>query len=476
LRAHACVRACQVCRCRCGGSSPGHAYIVRMCIGGADVAAPVQIGASEECPEHIAAAGGAVHPGFAHGSDFDIGLVELAEGSKTPPVQLYEGGDLGYSDCHKLSYLTARTVDTIGGSLPPRAMVTELKPMTNEECDILHEARTGFQDVTKNMLCAEGGLGRHRMMAGSPLLVPWKGAATGLVQIGVQKQGRREGPILYTRVSEMLQWILSAKGLGVHPAKMLHLQITDLHLPEGTSVTIYNGHSESARSRWKLDSSCDAGKPYIDEGSGAMLLIVEGPAFEQITVSAKLEVMGCGDSGKAMMDREAMTTKAGEYTVEDMVGMGWQEPSFMKEMPECMVGCELHQGQCSDPICNLSVTWPNITAMSKVGKAFTGGLGQKAEKSHKGHYGVWACLRDWIEEEMVTCGVGPGQLACFRFDERTREFHFYGELRRASWAAALLALGRLAFQRCASSPSPFRGQEIAVCGLLSHISGFEYDC
>ena len=86
----------------------------------------MQIGASEECPKHIAAAGAAVHPGFAHGSDFDIGLVELAVGSKTPPVQLYEGGDLGYNDCHKLSYLTARTVDDIGGSLPPRAMVTEL--------------------------------------------------------------------------------------------------------------------------------------------------------------------------------------------------------------------------------------------------------------------------------------------------------------------------------------------------------------
>jgi len=66
--------------------------------------------------------------------------------------------------------------------------------------------------------------------------------------------------------------------------------------------------------------------------------------------------------------------------------------------------------------------------MGKVGKAFTGGLGQKAEKSHQGHYGVWACVRDWVEEEMVKCGVGPGQLACFRFDEKTRAFHFYGRL------------------------------------------------
>jgi hypothetical protein len=27
---------------------------------------------------------------------------------------------------------------------------------------------------------------------------------------------------------------------------------------------------------------------------------------------------------------------------------------------------------------------------------------------------------------MIKCGVGPGQLACFRFDEISREFHFHG--------------------------------------------------
>jgi len=398
----------------CSGSLM-HSHYVLTSAECAMAARSVVIGASEECPEYIAAVGASVHPGFAHGNDFDIGLVELAEGSKTPPVQLYEGGDLGYNDCHKLSYLTARTVGGTGGFGSPQAMVTELTPITNEDCDIEHEARTGFQDVTKNMLCARGkpGFSTQLLMGGSPLLVPWTGAATGMVQIGVQRTGgKREGPMLYTRVSEMLQWILSAKGLGVHPARMLGLHITDLNLPEGTSVSIYNGHSESSRASWKLDSNCDAGESYIDEGSGAMLLIVEGPAFQQITVSARLEMMGCGDSSKAMMDLDKKSN-AGEY-------------SSTGAMPECMAGCEMLQGECLDPVCNLSLTWPNITAMGKVGKAFTGGLGQKAEKSRKGHYGVWACVRDWVEEEMANCGVGPGQLACFRFDERTRGFHFYG--------------------------------------------------
>ena len=59
------------------------------------------------------------------------------------------------------------------------------------------------------------------------------------MQIGVYKSG---GAKLYTRVSEMLQWILSSKGLGKHPAQMLKLHITDLGLPHKASVTIYAGH------------------------------------------------------------------------------------------------------------------------------------------------------------------------------------------------------------------------------------------
>ncbi len=60
-----------------------------------------------------------------------------------------------------------------------------------------------------------------------------------MVQIGVHKSG---GAKLYTRVSEMLQWILSSKGVGKHPAQMLNLHITDLGLPHEASVTIYAGH------------------------------------------------------------------------------------------------------------------------------------------------------------------------------------------------------------------------------------------
>ena len=303
------------------------------------------------------------------------------------------------------------------------------------------------------------------------------------MQIGVHKSG---GAKLYTRVSEMLQWILLSKGVGKHPAQMLNLHITDLGLPHEASVTIYAGHSESARARWMIDSSCDAGDSYVDEGHGAMLVVVESPVFEEITLSAKLDVIGCTASQDAMNDKGK--TSNGHYSNEGVFGAEEDFPLYIDEMSHCMARCaladckddlwhdglgrsctdyatkgwcidgEAHpelafpgvrsrpeldgedmknaqksccacgggKGLCGDATCELSLTWTNITNMRNIGKAFSGGLGVRAERTLKRHFGVWACVRDWIPEEMIKCGVGPGQLACFRFDEISREFHFHG--------------------------------------------------
>jgi hypothetical protein len=49
-----------------------------------------------------------VHAGYADGGDYDLGVVELMSAATALPVQLYEGGDLGYTDCGgsgELSYL-----------------------------------------------------------------------------------------------------------------------------------------------------------------------------------------------------------------------------------------------------------------------------------------------------------------------------------------------------------------------------------
>jgi hypothetical protein len=39
---------------------------------------------------------------YEYNGDYDIGLIQLATPSKLFPVQLYEGGDLGFNDCHAL--------------------------------------------------------------------------------------------------------------------------------------------------------------------------------------------------------------------------------------------------------------------------------------------------------------------------------------------------------------------------------------
>jgi len=447
----------------------------------------VEIAASEGCPEKIKVARGHVHPGYI-GGDYDIGIIELAKPSKVKPVQLYKGGDLGYNDCHALGYLSVRAEEG-------EAMVSQLYPSKNEECDVETEARTGFQSVTKNMICTSSSsrFVLPRQMPGAPLLVPWMGSSTDFVQIGVGA-----GQRLYTRVSEMLQWILSAKGMGAHPPKMLSLEITDLVLPKGAKMTIYNGNSEQSGSSWTLDSACDAGESYVDEGSGAMLLVLEGPAYEQITLSAKLSTLGCVESNKAMAEK--MLTTNGEYFATDVMGVDLNMPMYKDEIPGCMRGCLLNdcmnshtwtdskgntcndyemkewcldgvpnvegslrdtadaggksaadmccacgggRGKCADDKCEISLSWPNITAMGKIGKSFTGGLGHKAKKSVKASYGVWACVRDWIEEEMTACGVGPRQLVCFRFEENSRQFHYYGSNAEVKLVAEEAALDRL---------------------------------
>ena len=134
-----------------------------------------------------------------------------------------------------------------------------------------------FEDLFGKPPYADGLSGSGSMDDGSVMAYTMEQIMNSSNQMG----GPQQSWVRYTRVSEMLQWILSGKGLGIHPAKMLNLKIKELSLPPGAMVTIYNGASESA-GRWTLDSNCDAGESYTDGGSGAMLLVVEGNSFEPV--------------------------------------------------------------------------------------------------------------------------------------------------------------------------------------------------
>ena len=76
--------------------------------------------------------------------------------------------------------------------------------------------------------------------------------------------------------------------------------------------------------------------------------------------------------------------------------------------------------------CNTTMTWDKFRELKAVGKGYTGGLGTRVVKRNNREYGVWACIRDWNEDEQLKCGAQIGELACFRFEERKRTFEFRG--------------------------------------------------
>ena len=151
-------RAC----CACGGGSPDdptptlydtddgyscsgtliHPRWVLTSASCASNAKRVELAGSEGCPETIELARALVHPGHEFGGDYDVGLIELATPSSVTPVQMYEGGDLGYNDCHALEYIAALVWEG-------KALVMRLGAQANEECDAELEALEGFQRVTR---------------------------------------------------------------------------------------------------------------------------------------------------------------------------------------------------------------------------------------------------------------------------------------------------------------------------------------
>jgi hypothetical protein len=88
----------------------------------------------------------------------------------------------------------------------------------------------------------------------------------------------------------------------------------------------------------------------------------------------------------------------------------------------CVCVCVQNGALCGNPKCKISLGWKDLSKLESIGKVFTGGLGYRATNGKHGEFRLWVCLRDWDWAEMRTCGVGLGQFACFKFEERSREF------------------------------------------------------
>jgi len=393
-----------------------------------------------------------IHPGYDPETyAYDVALLKLSGESSYPPVELYDGGDLMFSDCKKLEPVAVGWgyTDYEASEQPQKLQSVKVAPVSPEDCMDAWYMLYGYQPIDPNtMMCmttpVEGmPMGTCNGDSGGPLLAPFPDSKTGWIQIGITSWGVVGcGPALpevYVRVSEVLQWILGPKALGMFPARGLELKVNELAIPDGASVEVYKGMAAvESKLLDELDSKCDAGMTYSDEGEGGMLIVMDTPpllptppdedpcdleCLKGQGLRAALSAPGCMDNfdPPPPMQGSGGAMGSGDEPMVTMAG-ACEEP-----MEGGLAGCELDDGMCMSPKCKLAeIRWENITAMARVGKAATGGLGMKAEKRFREEFGVWACLRDWDVDEQMACSVRPGELACFKFEEVKREFVFMG--------------------------------------------------
>eukprot|EP00286_Rhodomonas_abbreviata_P011896 CAMPEP_0181324916 /NCGR_PEP_ID=MMETSP1101-20121128/20632_1 /TAXON_ID=46948 /ORGANISM="Rhodomonas abbreviata, Strain Caron Lab Isolate" /LENGTH=1329 /DNA_ID=CAMNT_0023433159 /DNA_START=168 /DNA_END=4157 /DNA_ORIENTATION=- len=340
-----------------------------------------------------------VHPGFrtvdhmrSPLSEFDAALIELEEPvegyEEFRPIRMYDGKDLGYSDCHQLM------LKALGFPMEGDRSGAEVEWQYNSECDEEKEEELGYKGaVTPAMLCTindDDAVDEPVMDIGGPLVAKpsdlIKDVPLTLVGVLSSKQPQR---YMYTRVTAIRQWVLST--IGRHPMKKLSLTFSDLILPDaGLEVRAGSSHTVPCEGCEVEECDIEAGV-WHDEGKGAMVLTVKMEQESMWSLEASLDIDGCG------LEKEVRHPKPDEE-------------------PECKP-CALEK-----------IRWEDVTEMARKGKSFTGGLGAKAVHTFHNAYGVWVCLRDWDVEEQLACGAKPSQIVCFRYNEKEekRSFDFYG--------------------------------------------------
>ena len=349
--------------------------------------------------------------------------MELAGHSSATPVKLYDGGDLGISDCKrmKLSYLgwaesmsstspdgttvgdptggDKRRLLTVDSGVSYEPTMTTVQLTDHRECmERYHMVAGNVYDELAGM-GKGGGVSRSEICVAVPKTDPPTGPCFGDVGLPLtaSKIKGREGswllglshadhcsdgqplPAVFTRVSSSLQWIL-ATVKAPHPEQFtMNLDIMELGLPEGANLTVHHGPYFSETNLVEdgvLDSKCMV--PWgTMTGDGAMLIMLHMPTH----------VHSCD---KECVDTMGFTAKFG------------------------LAECE----HCTDD-CKLSVPWDKMgPEFEDKGKGFTGGLGKRLVKRADKDYGVWACVRDWDAEEQMACGAQHNELACFWFEVR----------------------------------------------------------
>jgi len=347
-----------------------------------------------------------VHPSALFDSEYDIAIVVLDGSSSATPVKLYDGGDLGISDCKrmKLSYLSWHETGTSYGP-----MMTTVQLADHRECmERYHTIGGNIYDELSGM-GKGGGVSRSEICVAVPHSSPPTGPCYGDIGLPLtaSKIKGRQGswllglshadhcgddmplPAVFTRVSSSLQWILATvPSLAAYPDQFtMTFDVHELGLPDGANITVHHGpyfSEDNIVEDGILDSKCMV--PWGTQTSqGAMLIMLHMPTHQP----------SC--------DKECVDT------------MGFTAKFDLAPCDHCVSGC------------HMSVPWDKMgPEFEDKGKGFTGGLGKRMVKRADKEYGVWACVRDWSPEEQIACGAQHNELACFWFEEKHRTFDFKG--------------------------------------------------
>jgi len=236
-------------------------------------------------------------------------------------------------------------------------------------------------------------------------------------------------PTLYNEIAPELPWILSAYKLGRFPPLMLAVEASDLEINDGDEV-----HVNSPTAYLELgniSSKCVHGGEYYDMGGdGSLSVLIRTPAERgQQDTHIKLSVHAdsCGESGMHSMPDMDLGDGRGTGTPTGTLRRDGHGMSQCSPIDGCYV---MPDGRCGSRSCTFMGDWKYVTQeLQSRGKAFTGGLGGEAEVDGQVEFRQWMCARDWNVEEQLSCGLGPGEIGCFRFDEKSDSdsgFEWYG--------------------------------------------------
>mmetsp|Transcript_11282 Transcript_11282/g.27379 ORF Transcript_11282/g.27379 Transcript_11282/m.27379 type:complete len:893 (+) Transcript_11282:103-2781(+) len=378
--------------------------------------------------DEIMVAGVVSHPSYSIDHTNDVALVELQDMSSKTPISLYDGSDVGFTDCKMMSIMA---LSRQAGMLTKKTVQAVDHAACSEHYWWYYGTRGA---IGRDVVCVQGDVDNcdSTLTKGSALYAVTPSGRHMLLGIKGDISVCNPLPVTYTRASEVRQWVLSnMKGGAVHPATKLTVEVKKILMPQHGTLNIYQGTAEHpGNMAVSLDSKCQAGHMSDDGGMGGVLIVYQpgngtrdtscGPScLDMQGFEIEVETVGCEDN----------FMKQGNWSKGSCEDPMWHDN--MGHMGG-IAGCTYHMpmggmpASCASPMCEMTERWQALGPMEVAGNAFAGGLGHRMTKNQTHEFGVWTCVRDWNEEEQLRCAVRPNELGCYWFEEKTRVWSWRG--------------------------------------------------